>query len=128
MMGAVVRCVAQAGGHRLSAARIGRIRMKTGGAEVRVLRNERKDADGRENWCGEVVRSAKAVASFSEPGAELCGFVVIGLYTDGMHSMGYRLDEKRSVVPGPLLPSYVAELIRQDIVTRRKFDDMFERV
>lgn len=111
----------------MSHARISKVTFKSGGATLSVLRTPKSDAGGRENWCGEVVRSAKAVADFSQPGAELCGFVVIGFYTDGMHSLGYRLDEQRSVVPAALLPSYVAELIRRDIITRVKFDDMFER-
>ncbi len=72
------------------------------------------------------MRSARKVAEFSEPNAELCGYVVIGLYTDGMHSLGYRMDETRSHIPSVLLPEYVAELIRRDVVTKRKFELMYE--
>lgn len=108
-------------------ARIGRVRMKSGGAEVRVLHNSRKDGGGQENWCGEVVKSARIVADFSEPGSELIGFVVLGLYSDGNHSLGFRFDPKRSPIPGVLMPSYVGELIRRDMITRKVACDVVNR-
>lgn len=111
----------------MAAARIGKVRMKEGGTEVRVLQSQRTDP-GDENYLGEVVKSARKIAEFSEPGSELCGFVVLGLYTDGAHSLGYRYDEVRCAIPAALLPSLVAELIRRDIVTKGQFNAMFERV
>jgi hypothetical protein len=94
-------------------ARIGKVRMKSGGAEVRILA---QDAP-RENYCGEIVRCAKIVADYSEPNSELVGYVVIGMFSDGMSSVGLRWDNKRSPVPRALAPSYFAELIRRDLVT-----------
>lgn len=111
----------------MSHARIGKIRLKTGGATLSVLHNPMKESAGKENWCGEVVKSARKIAEFSEPGSELCGFVVIGLYADGMHAMGLRLDETRCHVPKMLMPAYIAEIIRRDFITKDKFNDMFER-
>lgn len=110
----------------MSHAQIGKVTFKRGGATLRVLHTVKSDDNGTENWRGEVLKSARAVAEFSEPGSELCGWLVIGLYTDGAHSFGYRLDESRSRVPRLLLPAYVAELVRRDIVTKKKFDAMSE--
>lgn len=109
----------------MSHARIGKVTFKSGGATLRVLHTDRKDGAG-ENWSGELIKSARATAQFSEPGSELCGWVMIGLYTDGMCSFSYRLDETRSRVPRALLPAYVAELIRRDVITKIKFEDMHE--
>lgn len=108
----------------MSHARIRSVRLKSGGAEITLLRRATPDGDGTENWCGEVVRSAKAVASFSEPGSELCGYVVVGIYADGMHSLGFRYDESRARIPAALMPALVAELIRTDVVTQRKIEKM----
>lgn len=101
--------------------------MKAGGAELRVLHRPTPDFNGAENWCGKVIEAARSVADYSEPGSELCGYVMLGLYTDGMHSFGYRFDETRSRIPRVLLPALVAELVRRDVVTKGKFEDMFER-
>lgn len=111
----------------MAAARIRTIRLKSGGAELRILRQELPDNDGKENWCGRAMAAARKCTEFSTPESELCGFVVVGFYTDGATSLGYRMDPARSGVPGALVPSYVAELIRRDVVTKIKFDDMFER-
>ncbi len=109
-------------------ARIGRIRMKNGGAEVRLIRNEKKDDGGKENWCGDIVRCARKCAEYSVPDSELVGFVVIGLYSDGCSSVGWRYDPKRSPIPRALLPTYVAEVIRRDLVTHPEAVETFNRI
>lgn len=42
----------------MSAARIGKITMKAGGAEVRVIRQETPNA-GDSNWRGEIIKHAR---------------------------------------------------------------------
>lgn len=100
----------------MAQARIGRIRMKSGGAEVRVLRNPQPNGDG-ENWRGKAVEHARKLGEYDEPGSDLVGFLVVGFYSDGAASIGIRYDNKRSPVPRALVPSYVAEIIRRDLVT-----------
>ena len=111
----------------MAAARIGRIRMKAGGAEVRVIHQERKDDSGKENWRGQIIEGARRIANFSEADSELVGYFVIGLYSDGSSSTGWRYDAKRSPIPRALMPSYVAELIRRDMVTQVEAVEVFNR-
>jgi hypothetical protein len=111
----------------MSAARIGKITMKNGGAEIRLIRQERKDEGGAENWQGRIVTCARNIADYSEPGSELCGFVVLGLYSDGANAIGWRYDGKRSPIPRALLPAYVAEVIRTDLVTQVEAVEVFNR-
>lgn len=101
----------------MGAARIGRIRMKDGGAEIRVLHQETADAGGEENWRGKIVEHARMIAEDSKPDAELVGFFVLGLFSDGSHSMGLRLDDDRCPIPRTLMPAYVEDIIRRDCIT-----------
>jgi hypothetical protein len=111
------------------AARIGRIRMKNGGADVRVLHRSEPNPDN-ESWRGKIIENAKAVASYDEDGSELVGFLVIGIFSDGQTSVGFRYDKKRCPVPLSLMPAWVAELVRRDMVVapeaENRFNDMFE--
>jgi hypothetical protein len=109
-------------------ARIGRIRMKNGGADVRVLDNKMDSANG-ESWRGKVIENAKAVAAFDQEGSALVGYVLIGIYSDGQTSVGFRYDKDRCPVPRSLMPAWIAELVRRDMIVAPeasdKFNDMF---
>jgi hypothetical protein len=102
----------------MGVARIGRIRHKDGGADVRIIRQTTPDKAGEENWCGQIVKSARTIAEQGSPTSELVGFFVIGLFSDGAYSMGLRWDHDRSPIPRSLMPAYVEELIRQDLISR----------
>lgn len=110
-------------------ARIGRVRMKNGGADLRVLDNRLDSANG-ESWRGKVIENAKAVASYDQEGSALVGYVLIGIYSDGMTSVGFRYDAERCPVPRSLMPSWIAELVRRDMIVAPeasdKFNEMFE--
>lgn len=110
-------------------ARIARIRMKNGGAEVRVLRREPINPDG-EDYRGKVVENARRVAEMATDEAPLVGYVLVGLYRDGTTSVGYRYDLNDCPVPRMILPEWIAEIIRRDMITapeaRDVFNEMFE--
>lgn len=110
-------------------AKIGRIRMKNGGADVRVLDRETPNL-GEENWRGSIIANARTVAEQATEKAPLVGYVVIGMYGDGCSSVGYRYDPERCPVPRALLPSWLAEIVRRDLLmgveARDVFDEMFE--
>lgn len=107
----------------MSAARIGKIRMKSGGAEVRVLHRADPNPRGA-NWRGEIIDHARRIGALGEPGSELVGFVVIGLFEDGKSSLGWRYDPDSTAIPRLLLPTYIAELIRRDIITAPEAEQM----
>lgn len=96
--------------------------MKAGGADLRILHQE--PLNGRENYRGKIVDHARKLGDFSAPGSELIGFVMIGLYADGTTSVGVRFDPKTSPIPRALMPSYVAEILRRDLVTACEAEDV----
>lgn len=102
----------------MSQARIGKIRMKAGGAEVRVLHRPQGDQSAK------IIRHAHVIAKMSEPGSELVGFVTIGLFNDGKTSVGCHYDPKTGVVPRAMLPAFVAEIIRRDLITAAEAEEV----
>lgn len=75
-----------------AAVRIGRVRMKDGGADVHILRQDTRE-DG-ENYKGLIVKHARIIAD--DP-AEMIGFVVVGIFADGSYSHGLRLDKDAAI-------------------------------
>lgn len=110
-------------------ARIGRIRMKNGGADVRVMNREPINPEG-EDWRGKIIANARGVAEQATPEAPLVGYLVVGFYADGCSSIGYRYDPDRMIIPRPLIPSWLAEIVRRDMLVsveaRDTFNEMFE--
>ena len=106
-----------------------RVRMKSGGADVRVLHTPMpNEIDGEsENWAGKMIENAKAIAGFATSGDALDGYVIIGLWESGKRSLSYRMSSK---FPREMMPSYIAEMIRSDMVTAHEagleFDARFE--
>lgn len=87
--------------------RIGKIKMKAGGAEVRILPRQSRD-DG-ENYKGLIVNHARMIADDDK---EMVGFVVIGIFADGTYNEGSRLDAG-AAIGRTMLPSYIAEIVRR---------------
>lgn len=110
----------------MNGGRIRRIRFKDGRPDVEVLRNSYPDPDG-ENWRGDIIRQARTLADYSEPGSELCGFVMIGMYSDGTSSVGWRRDPERIRVPRYLMPAYVSEIVRDSLLTQQTACDVINR-
>jgi hypothetical protein len=112
-------------------ARIGRIRMKNGGAEVRILDRKSVNPDG-EDWRGTVVRNARTVAEHATSECPLVGYILIGFYGDGATSVGFRYDQKKCPIPRALMPAWIAEIVRRDMVLAPEakdiFNQMFERI
>lgn len=107
----------------MSAARIGKIRMKAGGAEVRILHTPTPNIDDT-NWRGDLIRNAKAVASYDEPGSTLVGYLLVGFFSDGSVSTGYRWDKDSTPIPRALMPAYVEEIVRRDMITSVEAEDV----
>lgn len=110
-------------------ARIGRIRMKNGGADVHVL-DRRAINPGGEDWRGTIVANARKVAEQSTEAAPLVGYIMVGMYGDGCASVGWRYDWDRCPVPRMVVPTWLAEVLRRDLISEvtatDKFNEMFE--
>lgn len=105
-------------------ARIGRIRMKNGGAEVRLLKGGVSDVPDRR---GELMRHARRLAEMSEQSDPLVGHIVIGFYASGKSSVGCFYDGDTCPVPRALLPAWTEELVRRDLVTDPEARDIFDQ-
>jgi hypothetical protein len=108
------------------AARISRVRMKNG-ADVTILPTpmDHGDPEEPENYRGAALIAAKRIAQYDEPESKLDGFIVLGFYSDGTTSMGMRIPQR---LPRPLLPAYIAEIIRRDAITEKEAADTFDRM
>lgn len=103
--------------------------MKNGGAEVRVLDNKRL-SEGGEDYRGTIVTAARQAAEMSSEDSSLAGYVIIGLYSDGLTSLSFRYDHSKAMIPKALIPAWLAEVLRRDILAhgeaRDTFNQMFE--
>ena len=110
-------------------ARISRVRMKNGGADVRVIDRQPINEDG-EDWRGSIVSNARNIAKLATDDAPLVGYLVVGFYADGGSSSGFRIDSDLCPLPSVLFPAWAAEIVRRDIVTageaEHRFETMFE--
>lgn len=111
----------------MSGMRLRSVRMKSGGAKVRVLHNAKPDPT--DNLQGEVLRHARLASSYGNQQAPLDGFVVIALYSDGCTSVGFKLPGR---LPPTLATAFLCEVIRRDLTVQneanRVFDERFEWV
>ncbi len=99
--------------------RIGRVRMKSGGAEVRVI-----DATPpRTKFGAALMMNARTVATNWH---HLAGYVMVGWDRAGGYTMGWRYDPKDGGVPPALLPSWMAEVVRREIVTSQAVRDVID--
>lgn len=106
------------------AARIGRVRMKAGGADVHII--DGWSSPDEETVGATLVRSAR---DYADVGVH--SFMLIGFDNSGDVLFQHRTDGKLPL-PRTLLPAYVAEMIRRYVLTdtqaRIVFDDMFQWV
>jgi hypothetical protein len=106
------------------AARISRVRMKNGGADLHILQTPRPHSfEGRdESIRGKIIEHARWIADVEGP--PLDGFIVIGLFADGKRSCGFRIPER---IPRELLPSYVADIVRRDAIVQFEAESVFDQ-
>lgn len=105
-------------------ARVRRVRMKAGGADVRVFPSPASVNDISDA----LLKSARHIVSEQDETSTLEGYAVIALYADGQKNICYDLSGDHGV-PLELLPAYMSELMRRVTVARTAadtFSDMFE--
>lgn len=105
--------------------RIGKVTMKETGFSFRVIDGP---ADPDNDMGAAMMRHARTISSW--PG--LVGTIVIGVFEDSKTSVAFRWDDERSPVPRTLVPSWISEIVRREMVTGQEaesvFDNKFELV
>jgi hypothetical protein len=103
--------------------------MKNGGADVRVFNREPINPEG-ENWRGKLVEHARGIAEAATEDDPLVGFFIIGMFGKGTTATGFRYDPQLSPIPRAMMPAYIAEIVRRDVLmageARDVFNEMFE--
>lgn len=103
--------------------------MKSGGADVHVINRQVDNGDGQD-WRGSIVANARKVADVGTEDCPLVGYVVVGMFADGMTSVGFRHDPERCPIPRALMPAWIAEVFRRELIVEPeaadKFNEMFE--
>lgn len=105
--------------------RIGKVRMKDSGFEFRVINGP---AEPESDMGATLLRHARAISGW--PG--LAGTLVIGVFEDGASSVAFRWNDETCPVPRSLVPSWLAELVRRELITdieaERVFHENFQWV
>ena len=103
--------------------------MKAGGADVHVIDRQPINLDS-EDWRGRLTLAAREIGGLGTDEAPLVGYFVMGIFADGATSTGYRYDPARCPIPRALMPSWIAEIVRRDMITENEaaalFDAKFE--
>lgn len=99
----------------MSGCRIGKIKLKAGGVIHRLPTVERDDFQKR------FISAASAISSHYKPD-EMCGYVVMAWDADGAYSLGFRIHDD-SVVGPTMLPSYVADALRRDLINTGSWEN-----
>ena len=99
--------------------RIGRVRMKDGGADVRVLPGSPTGERAQL-----LMRHARILATQTDA---IAGFVVIAWDRDGAYQVGFDASGSDNPIPRTLLPTWVAEVLRREAVTTQQIHDVLER-
>jgi len=99
--------------------------MKATGVESRVIEGPAEP----ENERGAVMmRHAREISQWEG----MAGSIVIGVFCDGKTSLGFRWDDELCPVPRALVPAWLAEIARRELITgieaEQVFDDKFEWV
>jgi hypothetical protein len=102
-----------------NAGRIGKVRMKATGFEFRVIEGP---AEPENDMGATMMRHAREIGQW--PG--MTGSIVIGVFSDGTASVGIRWDDD-CAVPKALVPSWIAEIVRRDLVTAAEAEGVFHQ-
>lgn len=101
------------------AARISRVRMKAGGADVVVL-----EQPLRPEMASDLVEIAAHYAADNQPDSYLHGFVLIAMFSNGANAVAVRGPNS---IPRALLPAMTAELVRDRVLTEETACDVVNR-
>jgi hypothetical protein len=92
-----------------SHCRIKRVRLKSGGVIVPLHADEKDSAKAR------MIRHAREIAGSFKDG-EMVGHITLGWTKDGAYNLGY-FNDGSCLIGKSLLPSWVADILRRDMIT-----------
>lgn len=101
--------------------RLRSVRFKDGRAPIHIIRNI--TPEDSESLPGVLHSHARQIASQDEGASPIDGFLIIGMFADGKTSIGYRMPER---IPRCLLPGYISEIIRRDVITDHEAEQVFD--
>lgn len=103
-------------------ARIGKVRMKAGGAELHIIDGP-DHQDGKE---AKLLQMARFVADESEEGSSLEGFIILAFYSDKCRNILFDLDGDHGI-PREMFPAYAEELVRRKCIMQAEACDVVNR-
>jgi len=105
-------------------ARIGRVRMKNGGADIHVFRAR---DPGVSDAGTQLLKHAREIVETAEDD-RLVGHILVGLFSSGKTSTGFRYDPETFPVPRALFPVWFADILRRELITRSEAIGVFEEM
>ena len=100
-----------------NAGRIGKVRMKATGFEFRVIDGP---AEPENDMGATMMRHAREIGQWQG----MTGSIVIGVFEDGSTAAGIRWGDDCKL-PRALVPSWIAEVVRRDLITSREAENVF---
>jgi hypothetical protein len=100
--------------------RIGKVRMKATGLEFRVINGP---PDPASDAGANLMANARELAEAED----MTGYLIVSLHAGGGFNTAFRWNDKTSPVPRTLMPSYMAEIIRRELITTIEASDEFDR-
>lgn len=99
--------------------RIGRVRMKEGGADVKVMR-----VGGLGELANLLARHARTIAQSFTP--DLAGYFIIAWDKSGGFNCASRIPDE-CAIPLSLFPAWLAEVARRELVTTHQIHQVIDR-
>ena len=100
--------------------RLRRVRFKNG-TTMRVIGN--REAEPADNVAGRILSSARYAVSCETTSAHLVGYVVVGLFSDGSTTVGYKMADR---IPRALAVPYLTEILRRDMLMEPEANSVFD--
>lgn len=102
----------------MTGCRIGRVKMKNGGADVHIFPCQK-----RSEVADSLVRNAREMSEDDQ----IEGYFVITLLEHGQYNLAFRLSRDGYLTP-TMAPAYIAEVVRRATATRQEIQDIIDEL
>ena len=104
----------------MTGCRIGKVKLKAGGATLHKLEAPAGDEIQHQMR----ISAARIAGTFDE--GEMRGYVAIGWNAEGGYKVGWRMDVADSSIGFTLMPSWIADIMRRELIQTRVWDALKE--